>query len=102
MEAIELDQEFFGTLRKLNREGVIDGIVNNVMSGKIEYHGVGEKWVLQDLVNDALGEQEVCELMCEAVASKLDDDMRYAMEQVHYTARESLRCLVVSKLNNEL
>ena len=69
------------------------------MSGKYEYACVGENWNLQDFVNGALGEQEVSELMCEAVASKNNVDMRHALEQVDYTARESLRCLVVSFCN---
>lgn len=101
MQTIELDQEFFDSVKNDKREDVVNGIVNNVMSGQYEYACVGMNWNLQDFVNDALGEQEVSELMCEAVASKLDDDMRYALEQIDYTARETLRCLVVSFCNQE-
>lgn len=68
MEAIELDQEFFDSVKDAKREDVVNGIVNNVMSGQYEYACVGEHWNLQDFVNEALGEEKVCKMLAQAVA----------------------------------
>ena len=68
MQKIELDQEFFDSVKNDKREDVVNGIVNNVMSGQYEYACVGLNWNLQDFVNDALGEEKVCERLAQAVA----------------------------------
>ena len=101
MQTIELDQEFFDSVKNDKREDVVNGIVNNVMSGQYEYHGVGENWNLQDFVNEVLGDEFVCKQIAYA-ASMLDStSSSEAICRVRITARDKLKAYVKSFCNQE-
>lgn len=69
MQTIELDELFFESVKRDRRDYIVNKIVDNVMSGVAEYKCVGEHWNLQDFVNEALGEEKVCERIADAVSS---------------------------------
>ena len=99
MQAIELDQEFFDSVKNEKREDVVNGIVNNVMSGKYEYRGVGENWNLQDFVNEALGDEVVCKQIAYASSSVNSITSSEAICRVSIVARGILRNYVQSFCN---
>lgn len=100
MQAIELDQEFFDSVKNEKREDIVNGIVNNVMSGQYEYHGVGEHWNLQDFVNEALGDGDVCKKIAEAtIFSKSYLFCQSAIFSVENVAYENLESYVQSFCN---
>jgi len=102
MQKIELDQEFFDSVKNYKREGVVNGIVNNVMSGKYEYHGVGENWNLQDFVNDALGDEDLCKKIAKATIFSANHLWcQDAVVAVKNVASDNLRAHVQSFCNQE-
>ena len=102
MQTIELDEEFFDSVKNEKRKDVVNGIVNNVMSGQYEYHGVGENWNLQDFVNEALGDDVVCKQIAEAtIYSNSHLFCQNAVFAVNNVAYEKLKDYVVSFCNQE-
>ena len=100
MEIIELDDKFFNSVKIEKRENIVHGIVNNVMSGQFEYHGSGENWNLQDFVNDALGNDNVCKSIAEAtIFSASYIISQESIAEVKNVASESLTALVKSFCN---
>lgn len=99
MQVIELDQEFFDSVKYVKREDVVSGIVNNVMSGQCEYACVGERWNLQDFVNEALGDDEVCKQIAYAASSINSITSSEAICRVSIVAREKLAAYVKSFCN---
>mgnify|MGYP003149550598 CR=1 FL=1 len=99
MQAIELDQEFFDSVKSDKREDVVNGIVNNVMSGQYEYACVGENWNLQDFVNEALGDDEVCKQIAYATSRISSINSSEAIYRVSIVAREKLAAYVQSFCN---
>lgn len=98
---IELDQEFFDSVKNDKREDVINGIVNNVMSGHYEYKCVGEHWNLQDFVNEALGDKSACELIADAVTELNQITSAAAIYRVSIVARKKLKPIVEAFCNRE-
>ena len=98
---IELDQEFFDSVKNDKREDVVNGIVNNVMSGQYEYKCVGEHWNLQDFVNEALGDEGVCELIADAVSELNKIASAAAIFRVSIVARKKLKPIVEAFCNRE-
>lgn len=102
METIELDQEFFDSVKNDKREDVVNGIVNNVMSGQYEYKCVGEHWNLQDFVNEALGDDDICKQI--AGATKPTSSHIVSLRAINNTAivaREKLEVIVRSFCDRE-
>ena len=101
MQKIELDQEFFDSVKNDKREDVINGIVNNVMSGQYEYKCVGEHWNLQDFVNEALGDEGVCKQIAYASSSVNSITSSEAICRVSIVARKKLKPIVEAFCNQE-
>ncbi|QDP50474.1 MAG: hypothetical protein Unbinned6284contig1001_30 [Prokaryotic dsDNA virus sp.] len=99
MEIIELDQEFFDSVKNDKRKDVVNGIVNNVMSGQYEYKCVGEHWNLQDFVNDTLGDKSACELIADAVTDLNQITSAAAIFRVSILARKKLKPIVEAFCN---
>lgn len=99
MQTIELDEEFIDSLRELSKEDIVAGIVNNVMTGKCEYHGASDNWVLQDAINDALGDDFVSFNIKHAVINCNSVATMSAVQIVKIKARELLCKAVESFLN---
>ena len=101
MEIIELDQEFFDSVKNNKREDAVNGIVNNVMSGQYEYKCVGENWNLQDFVNEALGDKKVYERIADAVSSLNAVVSADSTMLVAEAARKKLKPIVEAFCNRE-
>ena len=101
MQKIELDQEFFDSVKNDKREDVVNGIVNNVMSGVAEYKCVGEHWNLQDFVNEALGDESVCKRIAYAASSANYVTSSEAICKVSIVARKKLKPIVEAFCNQE-
>ncbi len=105
MQVIELDQEFISYLRdsmasaSISKEDVITGIVNNVMTGKCEYSGASDSWVLQDVINDALGDDFVSYNIKHAVINCNSVATMSSIQIVKVKARELLSEAVESFLS---
>ena len=101
MQTIELDQEFFDSVKNVKREDVVNGVVNNVMSGQYEYKCVGEHWNLQDFVNEALGDEGVCKQIAYASSSINSIASSEAICRVSIVARKKLKPIVEAFCNRE-
>lgn len=99
MQTIELDQEFFDSVKNDNRDNVVNGIVNNVMSGEYEYVCVGEHWNLQDVINDALGSDFICKQVAYAVSNINCASSTSAIQHISIKARRDLTKIVESFCN---
>ena len=99
MQAIELDQEFFDSVKNDKRADVVNGIVNNVMSGQYEYACVGENWNLQDFVNEALGDDEVCKQIVYATSRISYINSSETIYRMSIVARDKLTAYVQSFCN---
>ena len=100
METIELDvDEMRARFFAIARDKAVNAIVDNVMSGEYEYHGTPDMFILEDVMKDALGDDDVVDNIIKAHLENKALDSLFAVQKVAQKAREDLTKIVYSFFN---